>query len=72
MLYRAVAPELILVLSFNIKNPAGDYVQRDSNVEVARQVSQAKARREKQEAEAERQKSQQEGSGVPSVSISPD
>jgi hypothetical protein len=34
---------------FNIKNPAGDYVQHDRNVEVFRQVSQAKAKREKEE-----------------------
>ena len=38
----------------NIKNPAGDYVQRDSNVDVIRQVSQARARLEKETAEAEK------------------
>ena len=53
--------------SYNIKNPAGDFLQRDSNVEVIRQVSQAKAKREKLEAEAESKRLTQESGDVPEV-----
>lgn len=35
---------------YNVKNPAGDYLQKESNVEVVRQLSQAKLKRKREEA----------------------
>ena len=53
---------------WNIKNPAGDYVQHDRNVEVFRQISQAKAKREKDAILEERQKAIEENKEVEVVS----
>jgi len=55
---------------FNIKNPAGDYVQHERNLEVFRQTSQAKAKREKEMLAEEKLKaaSQEGAPEVPDVS----
>ena len=57
-------------IRFNIKNPAGDYVQHERNLEVFRQTSQAKAKREKEILAEEKMKAAtQEGAPeVPDVS----
>lgn len=49
---------------YNIKNPAGDFAQKDSNVEVFRQVSLSRKRAEKQAAEEARQKAVEAGETV--------
>ena len=57
---------------FNIKNPAGDYLQRELNLDVVRQVSLAKVRQEKAATEAEKQKLEEEGKPADDVrSIAP-
>lgn len=56
---------------YNIKNPAGDFAQKDSNVEVFRQVSLARKRAEKQAAEEARQKAAEAGETV-SQEVGPD
>jgi len=57
-------------IRFNIKNPAGDYVQHERNLEVFRQTSQAKAKREKELLAEEKMKaaSQEGAPEVPDVS----
>jgi len=57
---------------FNIKNPAGDYVQHERNLEVFRQISQAKAKKEKEAAAEEKLKAASEEGAldVPDVSTS--
>lgn len=44
-----------------MKNPAGDFLGRESNVDVIRQISQAKAKREKEEADTQRARLIEEG-----------
>lgn len=53
---------------YNIKNPAGDYLAKESNVEVVRQISQLKVKRRKESTEAERQRLIAEGQELPEVS----
>ncbi|EIW69617.1 hypothetical protein TREMEDRAFT_62486 [Tremella mesenterica DSM 1558] len=52
---------------YNVKNPAGEYVQREINLDVARQVSQARKRRKKAEEEEEKQRLQAEGQPLAAV-----
>lgn len=63
-LHVAALPEL--TYRFNIKNPAGDYVQHERNLEVFRQMSQAKAKREKETLAEEKLKAASE-EGAPEV-----
>lgn len=49
----------------NIKNPAGDFMQRDNNVDVTRQVALQKKNKRKAEAELEKQRMEAEGQEVP-------
>jgi hypothetical protein len=55
-----------LMFRFNIKNPAGDYVQHERNLEVFRQISQAKAKREKEAIQEEKMRAATE-EGAPDV-----
>jgi hypothetical protein len=61
---------MVADIRFNIKNPAGDYVQHERNLEVFRQTSQAKAKREKELLAEEKMKaaSQEGAPEVPDVS----
>ncbi|WWC61199.1 uncharacterized protein I303_103779 [Kwoniella dejecticola CBS 10117] len=47
--------------TYNIKIPAGDYLQKERNLDVARQMSLARAKQEKADSEAEREKRLAEG-----------
>lgn len=53
---------------YNIKNPAGDFVQRESNVDVVRQVSLARVAMQKTQREEEKQRLAAEETGVEEVS----
>ncbi|KAL7422269.1 Actin-like protein arp8 [Cryptotrichosporon argae] len=57
---------------YNMKNPAGDYVQKESNLEVARQVSQARAQAERAAAEAARAEAMNGGSANGASSAAPE
>ncbi|ORY33761.1 putative nuclear actin-related protein [Naematelia encephala] len=46
---------------YNVRNPAGDFLQKESNVEVARQISVAKRDMERRGAAEERQRSIEDG-----------
>lgn len=51
---------------YNVKNPAGDFLQKESNIEVRRQVILARRAKEKEEAEADKEKDEKgrvEGEG---------
>ncbi|WVQ70170.1 uncharacterized protein L199_008395 [Kwoniella botswanensis] len=52
---------------YNIKIPAGDYLQKERNVDVARQISVARAKQEKVDIEEEKQRKIAEGVEVPEV-----
>ncbi|WVQ71591.1 hypothetical protein IAR50_001131 [Cryptococcus sp. DSM 104548] len=41
--------------TYNVKIPAGDYLQKERNVDVARQISTERAKREQEEAKAQRE-----------------
>ncbi|WWC90112.1 uncharacterized protein L201_005045 [Kwoniella dendrophila CBS 6074] len=52
---------------YNIKIPAGDYLQKERNIDVARQMSLAKLKKEKTDLEEEKQKQLAEGLEVAEV-----
>ncbi|WVW83184.1 hypothetical protein I302_105202 [Kwoniella bestiolae CBS 10118] len=52
---------------YNIKIPAGDYLQKERNIDVARQLSVARAKQEKAEIEEERHRKMAEGVEVSEV-----
>nr|XP_031862869.1 uncharacterized protein CI109_001881 [Kwoniella shandongensis]KAA5529941.1 hypothetical protein CI109_001881 [Kwoniella shandongensis] len=52
-------------MGINIKIPAGDYLTKERNVDVARQLSLARAKQEKAAAEEEKQRLTEEGKEVP-------
>lgn len=62
---------LIDLVRYNIKNPAGDFAQRESNVEVVRQLSQARVKAEKAAAEEERARRAEAGEVVTDVRSRP-
>lgn len=55
--------------SYNVKNPAGDFLQKETNSDVARQVSQARVRRVKEDESNERKRKEAAGEDVPDVSF---
>ncbi|WVQ98665.1 hypothetical protein IAU59_005796 [Kwoniella sp. CBS 9459] len=50
---------------YNIKIPAGDFLTKERNLDVIRQLSQAKAKQEKADVEAEKERLAAEGGEVP-------
>ncbi|WRT67065.1 uncharacterized protein IL334_004031 [Kwoniella shivajii] len=52
---------------YNIKIPAGDYLQKERNIDVARNLSVAKGKQEKIDAEEERQQQIAEGNEIPEI-----
>jgi actin-related protein 8 len=50
-----------------VKNPAGDFLQKETNSDVARQVSQARVRRAKEDESNERKRKEAAGEEVPEV-----
>ncbi|KAK1924798.1 hypothetical protein DB88DRAFT_504858 [Papiliotrema laurentii] len=50
---RVVRKPKVCPLTFNVKNPAGFFAAKEANVEVARQISQSRAKRQREDAEVE-------------------